>query len=512
MENEKITAETEVKPADSAEGSFLPQGENGGKNKKSLKWLWISIALAIVAAIAAWCIYNITKTEDKNTVLALSTVVALLFGVFLIATLGYLLGSISIKGVSLGTAGVFLVAIAFGYLSTLKGLSNLPLLKNFYIDGANSQLNVFYSKIIQNVGLVLFVASVGFIAGPNFFKNLKKNAKTYVLLGFVIIIIGGVSATLFAIIPGIGERFSAGILSGALTTTPGFSAAQEATEALARQEGVALALAEGLVENSAEFTQYVNEYVSGQISQVTLGHAIAYPFGVVGVVLFVQLVPKFMKADMNRERELLKVGLDDKVIRKGDYFKADEFGVMPFALAAICGLILGSIKIPLTSKGFDGTCFSLGTTGGVLIMCLIFGHFGHIGKLSLEIPDKTAKVFREFGLMLFLIGAGVSGGVSLVAEISKSTLGAMLILYGFLGGVVMTTLPMIVGFFLAKYALKISLLNNLGSITGGMTSTPALGTLISVAGTDDVASAYAATYPMALVSIVLFSQFIITLL
>ena len=59
--------------------------------------------------------------------------------------------------------------------------------------------------------------------------------------------------------------------------------------------------------------------------------------------------------------------------------------------------------------------------------------------------------------------------------------------------------------------LKLSLLNNLGSITGGMTSTPALGTLISVAGTDDVASAYAATYPIALVSVVLASQFLTVL-
>ena len=483
MENEKITAETEVKPADSAEGSFLPQGENGGKNKKSLKWLWISIALAIVAAIAAWCIYNITKTEDKNTVLALSTVVALLFGVFLIATLGYLLGSISIKGVSLGTAGVFLVAIAFGCLCSIGGLKDIPFLKMFYIEGDGSTLYGYYGKIIQNIGLVLFVAAVGFIAGPSFFKNLKKNAKSYVLLGVIIILIGAVCAVAFTFILGDGyggSDFAIGVLSGALTTTPGYSAALEAA-----------------ADEAAK-------------SMITLGHAIAYPFGVVGVVLFVQLVPKFMKADMNRERELLKVGLDDKVIRKGDYFKADEFGVMPFALAAICGLILGSIKIPLTSKGFGGTCFSLGTTGGVLIMCLIFGHFGHLGKLSLEIPDKTAKVFREFGLMLFLIGAGVAGGAQLVSQISKY--GGIIILFGFLGGVVMTTFPMIVGFFMAKYALKISLLNNLGSITGGMTSTPALGTLISVAGTDDVASAYAATYPMALVSIVLFSQFIITLL
>ena len=58
--------------------------------------------------------------------------------------------------------------------------------------------------------------------------------------------------------------------------------------------------------------------------------------------------------------------------------------------------------------------------------------------------------------------------------------------------------------------LKLSLLNNLGSITGGMTSTPALGTLIGVAGTDDVAAAYASTYPIALVLVVLASQLINT--
>jgi len=62
---------------------------------------------------------------------------------------------------------------------------------------------------------------------------------------------------------------------------------------------------------------------------------------------------------------------------------------------------------------------------------------------------------------------------------------------------------MVVGFFLAKYLLKLPLLNNLGSITGGMTSTPALGTLISTAKTDDVAGAYASTYPIALVLVVL---------
>ncbi len=483
MENEKVTVDTEAQSVNAAEETSPVNGGDNGKGNKSLKWLWISIALAIVAALAAWCIVGLTKAEDVNKVTGVTLVVALLFGIFLIAALGYLLGSISIKGVSLGTAGVFLVAIAFGCLCTIEGLGNIPILNLFYIKDSSSTLYKYYGSIVQNIGLVLFVASVGFIAGPSFFKNLRKNATSYVLLGVIIILVGAACSIAFTFILGEGyggADFSIGVLSGALTTTPGYSAALEAAG------------------------------TEGAKSMITLGHAIAYPFGVVGVVLFVQLVPKFMKADMEKERGYLKLGLEERIKEKGNYFKADEFGVMPFALAAICGLILGSIKIPLTSKGYNGTCFSLGTTGGVLIMCLIFGHFGHIGKLSLEIPDKTAKVFREFGLMLFLIGAGVSGGAQLVTQISHY--GGIIILYGFLGGAVMTVLPMIVGFFVAKNGLRLPLLNNLGSITGGMTSTPALGTLISVAGTDDVASAYAATYPMALVTVVLVSQFVVTLL
>ena len=143
---------------------------------------------------------------------------------------------------------------------------------------------------------------------------------------------------------------------------------------------------------------------------------------------------------------------------------------------------------------------------------MILAHFGHIGRISLRIPDATLKVFREFGLMLFLIGAGVEGGVELVAQVSASEYGIMLVVYGFLAGVVITAVPMIVGYLMAKYVFKLPLLNNLGSITGGMTSTPALGTLVGVSGTDNVASAYASTYPIALVLVVLFSNLIGTFL
>lgn len=78
----------------------------------------------------------------------------------------------------------------------------------------------------------------------------------------------------------------------------------------------------------------------------------------------------------------------------------------------------------------------------------------------------------------------------------------------FLWGALMTVIPLIIGFFIAKYVLKLSLFNNLGSLCGGMTSTPALGALINMTGTPNVASAYAATYPIALILVVLASQFL----
>ena len=177
-------------------------------------------------------------------------------------------------------------------------------------------------------------------------------------------------------------------------------------------------------------------------------------------------------------------------------------GLGAFGLAALIGILVGNIKIPLTSQGLSGTCFSLTTTGGALITSLVFGHFSHIGKINIMPQKSTLGCLRELGLMIFLIGAGVAGGANFVKFFKP--------IY-FLYGALMTLVPMIIGYIIATKVLKLNLLNTLGSITGGMTSTPALGTLIHVAKTEDVASAYAATYPIALLAVVLVSQFIIVL-
>lgn len=419
--------------------------------------------------------------EFISKLIGLGATPTVLLSVFLVCFVGYAIGAVKVKGLSLGTAGVFLFALLFGYLCTLPGLKDLPVLGKFYMaSAADAKISSF--KFISNIGLVLFVTSVGAIAGPKFFRNLKANAKSYVPMGLLIIVMGALVTVAFAAIPGIGSAYATGILSGALTSTPAFSAAQGAVEAMAPE----------------------------QLGLVSLGHAVAYPFGVIGVVLFVQIMPRLTKADMAHERTLIGGAAVEETSEKKSKKRLalDEFGFGAFGLTIVLGILLGAIKVPLSGQGFDGPCFSLGLTGGPLLMALILGHFGHIGPVSLKIDEHALKSFREFGLMLFLVGAGVEGGVELVEQIAASEYGIMLVVYGFIAGALMTLIPMIVGFLFAKKVCKLPLLNNLGSITGGMTSTPALGTLIGVAGTDDVAGAYASTYPIALVLIVLASQLI----
>ena len=414
-------------------------------------------------------------------VIPVTGITFLMFCVFAILFCGYALGRITIKGVSLGDAGVFVIALLFG------AFFFAPLEAQLVLKGQAESVH-FAEKaleIIEQLGLVLFVTSVGFIAGPKFFGNMKKNFKSYVLLGLVVILAGGLAAIACIFMGraiGFGasietsEGFTAmivGLLSGSLTSTPAFSAAKATVD-------------------------------PALTSLVSVGHGIAYIFGVIGVVLFVQLIPKLTRADMEKERALLTVGGAEEGKKSSNLklLKLDGHGFAAFCLAAVLGMVIGKIKIPLSGAGLSGTCFSLTTTGGCLLTSLVLGHFGRIGRLDVMPSQSTLKLFRELGLVLFLVGAGIPGGADFVANFDP--------MY-FVYGIIMTIVPMILGYLFAKYVLKLSLLNNLGAITGGMTSTPALGTLIGTAGTEDVAAAYAATYPIALIAVVLVSQFLIIL-
>lgn len=383
-----------------------------------------------------------------------SSALTMVFVIFAIATLGYLVGGIKVKGISLGTAGVLLIALAYGifihYVPSFSIGGNEPIV----LYDAETIKPLF--SLVSNIGTALFVTAVGLIAGPKFFRTFNKKSLSYLVIGFVIIAIGTTVSLIIIKAFHVDADLMIGLMTGALTSTPGLAAAKE---------------------------------VARNADAVVAGYGIAYLFGVLGVVLFVQLMPKLLKVDIDKEVEsFTAINNEVKLPQPSRKLKQlDGLGLFPFFLVIALGIILGSIKIP-------GLEFSLGTSGGTLIVGLIVGHFGRVGHIDCRIEKSTLNFFRELGLVLFLIGAGVPGGVNFVSHVKLAY---------FIYGVILTLVPMIVGFLLAKYVFKLSIFNNLGSITGGMTSTPALGTLITVAKTDDVTAAYAVTYPIALVSVVI---------
>jgi len=125
-----------------------------------------------------------------NGLISISNISTLLFVVFSVLFLGYILGRITVKGISLGDAGGFIIALLCGAL--LFEVNDLGML----VFDASTKPYDFSAglSIIESLGLILFVTSVGYIAGPKFFGNFKRNFKSYVLLGLVIILAGGLAA------------------------------------------------------------------------------------------------------------------------------------------------------------------------------------------------------------------------------------------------------------------------------------------------------------------------------
>lgn len=368
--------------------------------------------------------------------------------VFSIVVLGYLLGSIRIKGIGLGTAAIFLSGLLFGHF------------------GAQTP------AVLQTVGLLLFITSVGLSVGPTFVQRLKRNGRSYVFLCLTVALTGAAVCAAIIRLFGIEAPLAVGIMTGAFTTSPGFATAKEAVSA------------------SAE-----------AVSSVAAGYGVSYPVGVVCKVLAVQMIPRWLHADMERERALIALPARTESEETGLRKRVDPYGLFSFAAAVVLGILLGAVTLPLPGGG----TFALGTTGGPLIVGLMIGHIGHVGNLDLRPDPKLYGPAKEIGLMLFFSGAGVEGGHGLARIISHY--GLSLLIYGFL----LVVIPLAVGFFVFHRLLKLPLLNGLGSMTASMTCTPSLAVLIQTAGTDDVAAAYATTYPIALITLVLLVQFLTAL-
>lgn len=132
---------------------------------------------------------------------------------FAIIASGYLLGSVSIKEISLGSAAIFLSGLLFGYL------------------GADILAE------LQTVGL-LFIISVGLSVGPSFFRRLWVNGTAYLVLCVTIELTGALVCRAVILLAGVDAPLAVGILTGAFTISPGFAAAKglvvDSTDAVSR--------------------------------------------------------------------------------------------------------------------------------------------------------------------------------------------------------------------------------------------------------------------------------------
>lgn len=178
----------------------------------------------------------------------------------LVITLGLSLGKIKVKGVSLGLAWILFIGLIFGHFAFNLDEHLLHFLKEF--------------------GLILFVYSIGLEVGPSFFSSFKNGGKSLNLLSVIVIAISIITTLVIYTISGTSITSMAGILSGAVTNTPGLGAAQQAFSDLRHIDAPSIAA----------------------------GYAIAYPMGVLGVILSFIILRFALRINKKEEEEQAKRG------------------------------------------------------------------------------------------------------------------------------------------------------------------------------------------------------------
>ncbi|AJR03924.1 aspartate:alanine exchanger family transporter [Siansivirga zeaxanthinifaciens] len=164
---------------------------------------------------------------------------------FLIICFGFILGNIKIKGISLDISAIIFVALLFGHLGVA-----LP-------------------DILQKIGLILFIYTIGLQAGPGFFDSFKEHGKNLVIISVIIVLSAALISLLSILFLDIEKPIAIGLMAGALTSTPGLATAIDVTHS----------------------------------PLASIGYGIAYPFGVIGVILFVKLYPKIFKIEISNEED-----------------------------------------------------------------------------------------------------------------------------------------------------------------------------------------------------------------
>ena len=179
----------------------------------------------------------------------------------LVIAFGIMLAKIKVAGVSLGITWILFVGIVFGHF--------------------NMTLNEHLLHFMKEFGLILFVYSIGLQVGPGFFSAFKKGGLTLNLLAMLVVFLGVVITIILHFVTGTPITTMVGILSGAVTNTPGLGAAQQANSDL---NGI-------------------------DAPEIALGYAVAYPLGVVGIILSLIALKYILRINTKTEEAEAERGL-----------------------------------------------------------------------------------------------------------------------------------------------------------------------------------------------------------
>ena len=172
----------------------------------------------------------------------------------LVVALGVMLGKLKVAGVSLGVTGILFVGIAFSYF------------------GMNVDEHLMH--FLKEFGLILFVYSIGLQVGPGFFSSFRKGGVTLNKLAVLVVALGVATTVALYYITGLSMTTMVGVMSGAVTNTPGLGAAQQA---------------------------FSDMHAGADAPDIATGYAVAYPLGVVGAILTLIGLRYLLRIDVKRE-------------------------------------------------------------------------------------------------------------------------------------------------------------------------------------------------------------------
>ena len=362
-----------------------------------------------------------------------STVIMLAISIFA----GLLLGKLKVKGITLGITWVLFVGIALSAF----GVS----------------LNHDMLHVIKEFGLILFVTGVGLQVGPGFFKSFAKGGLSMNIMALVNVALGVGITVLIAKLASQELTDMAGVYTGAITNTPGLSAAQAAVEDLG---------------------------IEGGAGRLATGYALAYPLAVVGMIVScIILRPKNLAAEPTVDAVSASATVAATGKKKGGIL------LIPIFVIIALGIVLGSIPIPVGMKA----PVKLGLAGGPLVVAIVAGWLGvKKGWYGTDFTDgQGVHMLRETGIALFLAAVGLGAGGDFVANVSVHY---MWVVYG----VIITMVPPLLVAGFGRLVLKMNYYTLMGFIGGSHTDPPTLAFANTVApeGCKLPNTGYATVYPL----------------